>query len=331
MELSTELLMDMHRRMVRIRLFEEAAGQLAEAAKLPGFLHLYVGQEAVAAGVCTTLTDDDQITSTHRGHGHLVAKGGQFNEMMAELMGKATGYCKGRGGSMHISNLDVGMLGANGIVGAGVPIAVGAGFANKYSDNGNVAAAFFGDGSTNIGAFHEAANMACALKLPVLFICENNEYGEFTARKDTMAITDIVDRAAGYGMPGVIVDGMDVVAVHEAAVEAAARARRGEGPSLIEAKTYRFYNHHGVQNLGLKYRTDDEVAEWKQRDPIFTFEDRLIESGTATRDDFDGIWAELRDDIAAAIEFAEASPLPDPSMVLADVYTEMAPLEGARA
>jgi pyruvate dehydrogenase E1 component alpha subunit len=331
MELSTELLMDMHRRMVRIRLFEEAAGQLAEAAKLPGFLHLYVGQEAVAAGVCTTLTDDDQITSTHRGHGHLVAKGGQFNEMMAELMGKATGYCKGRGGSMHISNLDVGMLGANGIVGAGVPIAVGAGFANKYSDNGNVAAAFFGDGSTNIGAFHEAANMACALKLPVLFICENNEYGEFTARKDTMAITDIVDRAAGYGMPGVIVDGMDVVAVHEAAVEAAARARRGEGPSLIEAKTYRFYNHHGIQNLGLKYRTDDEVAEWKQRDPIFTFEDRLIESGTATRDDFDRIWAELRDDIAAAIEFAEASPLPDPGMVLADVYTEMAPLEGARA
>ena len=333
MELSTELLMDMHRRMVRIRLFEEAAGQLAEAAKLPGFLHLYVGQEAVAAGVCATLSDQDQITSTHRGHGHLVAKGGQFNEMMAELMGKATGYCKGRGGSMHISNLDVGMLGANGIVGAGAPIAVGAGFANKYSANGNVAAAFFGDGSTNIGAFHEAANMACALKLPVLFICENNEYGEFTAREKTMAITDIVDRAAGYGMPGIIVDGMDVVAVHEAAVEAAARARRGDGPSLIEAKTYRFYNHHGIQNLGLKYRGDDEVAEWKLRDPIFTFEDRMIESGNATRDDFDTVWAELRADIATAIEFAEASPLPDPDMVLADVYTEMpaANLEGTPA
>lgn len=327
MELSTKVQMDLHRRMVRIRLFEEAAGRLAEAAKLPGFLHLYVGQEAVASGVCATLSDEDQITSTHRGHGHLVAKGGQFNEMMAELMGKATGYCKGRGGSMHISNLDVGMLGANGIVGAGAPIAVGAGFANKYSDNGNVSAAFFGDGSTNIGAFHEAANMACALKLPVLFICENNEYGEFTARKDTMAITDIVDRAAGYGMPGVIVDGMDVVAVHEAAVEAAARARRGEGPSLIEAKTYRFYNHHGVQNLGLKYRTDDEVAVWKERDPIFTFEDRLIEAGTATREDFDGIWAELRADIEAAIQFAEDSPLPDPEAVLADVYTLKTPAE----
>ena len=324
MELSTDVVMDMHRRMVRIRLFEEAAGKLAEAAKLPGFLHLYVGQEAVAAGVCTTLTDDDQITSTHRGHGHLVAKGGQFNEMMAELMGKATGYCHGKGGSMHISNLDVGMLGANGIVGAGAPIAVGAGFANKYKDNGNVAAAFFGDGSTNIGAFHEAANMACALRLPVLFICENNEYGEFTPRDKTMAITDIVDRAAGYGMPGVIVDGMDVVAVHEAAVEAAARARRGDGPSLIEAKTYRFYNHHGIQNLGLKYRGDDEVAKWRERDPIFTFEDRLIAAGTTTREQFDEVWAELRADIAAAIEFAEASPLPTPDQLLADVYTVMA-------
>ena len=324
MELSTDVVMDMHRRMVRIRLFEEAAGKLAEAAKLPGFLHLYVGQEAVAAGVCTTLTDDDQITSTHRGHGHLVAKGGQFNEMMAELMGKATGYCHGKGGSMHISNLDVGMLGANGIVGAGAPIAVGAGFANKYKNNGNVAAAFFGDGSTNIGAFHEAANMACALRLPVMFICENNEYGEFTPRDKTMAITDIVDRAAGYGMPGVIVDGMDVVAVHEAAVEAAARARRGDGPSLIEAKTYRFYNHHGIQNLGLKYRGDDEVAKWRERDPIFTFEDRLIAAGTTTREQFDEVWAELRADIAAAIEFAEASPLPTPDQLLTDVYTVMA-------
>jgi len=321
MELSTELQMDMHRRMVRIRLFEEAAGRLAEAAKLPGFLHLYVGQEAVAAGVCAALTDDDQITSTHRGHGHLVAKGGQFNEMMAELMGKSTGYCKGKGGSMHISNLDVGMLGANGIVGAGTPIAVGAGFANKYKGNGNVAVPFFGDGSTNIGAFHEAANMACALKLPVVFVCENNEYGEFTARDKTMAITDIVDRAAGYGMPGVIVDGMDVVAVHEAATEAVNRARRGDGPSLIEAKTYRYYNHHGIQNLGLKYRTDDEVEAWRARDPIFTFEARLIEMGTATRDDIDRVWAELRADIDTAIEFAENSPVPTPDQLLVDVYT----------
>jgi len=323
MDLSKDVQMDLHRRMVRIRLFEEAAGKLAEAARLPGFLHLYVGEEAVASGVCATLNDDDHITSTHRGHGHLVAKGGDFRRMMAELMAKSTGYCKGKGGSMHISDLDLGMLGANGIVGAGSPIAVGAAFADKYRKRGQVSVAFFGDGATNIGAFHEAANMACALHLPIVFACENNEYGEFTPRNHTMAITDIVDRAVGYGMPGVIVDGMDVVAVHEAASEAVARARRGEGPSLIEAKTYRFYNHHGIQNLGLKYRSDDEVAEWKQRDPIFTFEERLIEAGTSSAEEIEAVWADLRDQIADAIQFAEDSPLPTADQVLVDVYTTM--------
>ncbi|MEY3341140.1 MAG: acetoin dehydrogenase alpha subunit [Actinomycetota bacterium] len=321
MSITPAVQFDLHRRMVRIRLFEEAAGRLAEAAKLPGFLHLYVGEEAVASGICGALNDDDHITSTHRGHGHLVAKGGDFNRMMAELMGKSTGYCKGKGGSMHISDLSLGMLGANGIVGAGSPIAVGAAFANKYRGRGQVAVAFFGDGATNIGAFHEAANMACALHLPIVFACENNEYGEFTPRDKTMAITDIVDRAAGYGMPGVIVDGMDVIAVHEAALEAVAKARAGGGPSLIEAKTYRFYNHHGVQNLGLKYRSDDEVAKWKERDPIFTLEDRMIENKVATRQQFDDIWAELRNDIEVAIKFAEDSPLPTSDQVLVDVYS----------
>jgi len=323
MDFSSAKQFDLHRRMVRIRLFEEAAGRLAESNKLPGFLHLYVGEEAVASGVCGALNDDDHITSTHRGHGHLVAKGGDFNRMMAELMGKSTGYCKGKGGSMHISDTSLGMLGANGIVGAGSPIAVGAAFANKYRGKGQVAVAFFGDGSTNIGAFHEAANMACALHLPIVFACENNEYGEFTPRDKTMAITDVVDRAAGYGMPGVIVDGMDVIAVHEAAVEAVERARQGGGPSMIEAKTYRFYNHHGVQNLGLKYRSDEEVAIWKQRDPIFTFEDRMIENGVATRANFDDIWAELRADIETAIQFAEDSPYPTPDQILVNVYTSM--------
>ena len=323
MDFSSAKQFDLHRRMVRIRLFEEAAGRLAEANKLPGFLHLYVGEEAVASGVCGALNDDDHITSTHRGHGHLVAKGGDFNRMMAELMGKATGYCKGKGGSMHISDTSLGMLGANGIVGAGSPIAVGAAFANKYRGKGQVAVAFFGDGSTNIGAFHEAANMACALHLPIVFACENNEYGEFTPRDKTMAITDVVDRAAGYGMPGVIVDGMDVIAVHEAAVEAVERARQGGGPSMIEAKTYRFYNHHGVQNLGLKYRSDEEVAIWKLRDPIFTFEDRMIENGVATRANFDDIWAELRADIDTAIQFAEDSPYPTPDQIMVNVYTSM--------
>ena len=327
MSITPDKQFDLHRRMVRIRLFEEAAGRLAEANRLPGFLHLYVGEEAVAAGVCGALNDDDHITSTHRGHGHLVAKGGDFNRMMAELMGKATGYCKGKGGSMHISDLSLGMLGANGIVGAGSPIAVGAAFANKYRKQGQVAVAFFGDGATNIGAFHEAANMACALHLPIVFACENNEYGEFTPRDKTMAITDIVDRAAGYGMPGVIVDGMDVIAVHEAALEAVERARTGGGPSLIEAKTYRFYNHHGVQNLGLKYRSDDEVARWKERDPIFTLEDRMVENKVATRDRFEEIWTELRNDIDNAIKFAEDSPVPAPDQVMVDVYTQKA---GAR-
>ncbi len=321
MDPTPEILKDLHHRMVRIRHFEEAAGRLAEAAKLPGFLHLYVGEEAVAAGVCVALTDDDQISSTHRGHGHLVAKGGDFKRMMAELMGKATGYCNGKGGSMHISDLDLNMLGANGIVGGGVPIAVGAGLANKYKGTDTVSVVFFGDGSTNIGAFHEAANMAAALELPVVFVCENNEYGEYTPREDTMAITDVVDRAAGYGMPGVIVDGMDAVAVYEAASEAVARARAGQGPSFIEAKTYRFYNHHGVQVLGVKYRTDEELERWKQRDPIDLLEARLPELGVLSVEEMEAVHAEVEAQIDEAIQFAEDSPLPDSSTLLDDVYT----------
>lgn len=334
MELPMELTHDdhlaMHRSMVRIRLFEEAAGKLMETGKMPGFLHLYVGQEAVAVGVCEALRIDDYVSSTHRGHGHLVAKGGDLRRMMAELMGKATGYCGGKGGSMHINDMSLGMLGANGIVGAGVPIAVGAGFRNKYRGTDQVSVAFFGDASTNIGAFHEAANMACALQLPVVFICEHNMYGEYTPSSKAMVIADVVDRAAGYGMPGVIVDGMDVLAVHEAAGEAVARARRGEGPALVEAKTYRFYNHHGIQNLGLGYRPDAEVLAWKERDPIFSFEDRLIASGSATRDEFDAIWAEVRAVITEAIEFADSSAFPEPEALLRGVYTGRVEVAGAR-
>jgi len=324
MDLSNEQLLAMHRSMVRIRLFEETAGKLMETGKMPGFLHLYVGQEAVAVGTCEALRADDYITSTHRGHGHLVAKGGKLDEMMAELMGKATGSCGGKGGSMHINDLRLNMLGANGIVGAGAPIAVGAGFRNKYLGTDQVSVAFFGDASTNIGAFHEAANMACALHLPVVFVCEHNRYGEYTPTDRAMVVADVVDRAAGYGMPGVIVDGMDVVAVHEAVTEAVARARRGEGPSMVEAKTYRFYNHHGIQNLGLKYRPDEEVLAWKARDPIFSFEHRMIDEGRLTRDDFEQVWAEVRATIDAAIEFADSSPFPEPSALLAGVYTESA-------
>jgi pyruvate dehydrogenase E1 component alpha subunit len=244
---------------------------------------------------------------------------------MAELMGKATGYCGGKGGSMHINDLSLGMLGANGVVGAGVPIAVGAGFRNKYTDSDQVSVAFFGDAATNIGAFHEAANMACALHLPVVFVCEHNRYGEYTPTDRTMLISNIVDRAAGYGMPGVIVDGMDVVAVHEATTEAVGRARCGEGPTLIEAKTYRFYNHHGIQNLGLKYRPDEEVVAWKERDPIFTFEERLVASAIAERADLDATWTEIRAAIDEAIAFADESPFPDDGQLLAGVFTETSP------
>ena len=321
MSLPHEVLRDIHSRMVRIRLLEEAAGRLSEAGRIPGFIHLYVGQEAVAAGVCAALRDDDQVSSTHRGHGHLVAKGGDLSRMMAELMGKATGYCGGKGGSMHVCDLDLNMLGANGVVGGGVPIAVGAAFANKYRANGAVSVAFFGDGATNIGAFHEAANMAATLELGVVFVCENNEYAEFTPRDLTMAITDVVERAAAYGMPGTIVDGMDPVAVFEATTAAADRARAGGGPSFIECKTYRFYNHHGVQTLGMKYRSDEEVEEWTGKDPIPRHEDLMVEVGAMTPDGIEAVRAEIAAEVEAAIEFAEQSPMPDPDDLLVDVYS----------
>ena len=307
--------------MVRIRRFEEEAGKLTEAGRVPGALHLYVGEEAVASGVCVHLSDQDQITSTHRGHGHLVAKGGQFRGMYAELFGRTTGYCKGKGGSMHISDLSIGMLGANGIVGGGPPIAMGAAFANKYRKNGNVCACFFGDGASNEGTFHEAANMAGLYKLPLIFVCENNGYGEFTSQARHQAIVDVADRAPGYGFPGVIVDGMDVFAVYEAAGEAIARARRGEGPTLIECKTYRFYDHVGVKGMRIPYRDEAEVERWKQRDAIASFEARLAELGVLSSSEAEAVHEATLAEIAEAIAFAEASPLPTLEDLLDDVYT----------
>ena len=317
---SNEILLDMHERMVRIRIFEEEAGKLMENGKVPGALHLYVGQEAVATGVMVHLSDDDQITSTHRGHGHLVAKGGQFREMYAELYGKATGYCKGMGGSMHISNLDIGILGANGIVAGGPPIAMGAAFSNKYRGTDQVAATFFGDGASNEGSFHEAANMAALYKLPCLFVCENNGFGEYTSQKRHQAIRDVADRAAGYGMPGVIVDGMDVIAVYEAAGEAIERARRGEGPTLLECKTYRFYDHVGVRGMGIAYRSDQEVEDWKARDAIKLLEDRLAEQDVLSSDAAGAVHARVREEALEAIEWAESSPYPQIDDLLNDVY-----------
>ncbi len=319
-QISNDTLIDMHRRMVRIRLFEETAGKMMEDGKIPGALHLYVGEEAVAGGVMVHLSDEDQITSTHRGHGHLIAKGGEFDQMFAELYGRSTGYCKGKGGSMHISNMELGILGANGIVGGGPPIAMGAAFGNKFLKNNKVAVCFFGDGASNEGSFHEAANMAGLYKLPVVFVCENNGFGEYTPQANHQAIVDVADRAAGYGMPGVIVDGMDAVAVYEAAGEAVDRARSGKGPTLLECKTYRFFDHVGVRGMGLTYRSDEEVERWKKRDPILLMEERLLEQKVLSAEQIKAVHDITSEEVLAGIKFAEESPFPDPSSLTEDVY-----------
>ncbi|MCC6383166.1 MAG: thiamine pyrophosphate-dependent dehydrogenase E1 component subunit alpha [Dehalococcoidia bacterium] len=325
MDVDRNVLLDLHRRMVRIRVFEEEAGKLMEAARVPGALHLYVGEEAVAAGVMANLTDDDQITSTHRGHGHLVAKGGDFKRMYAELFGRATGYNKGKGGSMHVCDMEIGMLGANGIVGAGPPIAIGAAFSDRYRGTSNVAVTFFGDGASNEGGVHEAANIAALWKLPGLFVCEYNGYGEFTPPARHQAIRDVADRAAGYGMPGVVVDGMDVIAVYEATREAVARARRGDGPTLLECKTYRFYDHVGIRGMGVSYRTDDEVLQWRKRDPVALLEAHLADAQILSSDDARAVHDEVRAEALAAVAFAESSPFPEPHELLEDVYDTSLP------
>lgn len=319
-----DVLIDLHTRMVRIRVFEEVAGQLMESGRVPGALHLYVGQEAVAAGVCAVLRADDQITSTHRGHGHFIAKGGDLTSMFAELFARSTGACRGKGGSMHISDLSIGILGANGIVGAGAPIAVGAAFANKYHGTDRVAVSFFGDGASNQGALFEAANMAALWRLPCIFVCENNLYAEFTAQPAHQAITDIADRARAWGMPGVVVDGMDVCEVRAAASAAVERARAGEGPTFIEAKTYRFYDHVGKTGMRITYRSEDEVEEWRRRDPIAVFEAELAALGLLSPDAAAAVHAAAQAEADAAVAAAEDAPRPVPEDLLADVYTEAA-------
>ncbi len=322
LDLAPEKLKSMFERMVLIREFEERAATLMEQNRIPGAVHLYVGEEAVGVGVCSTLTDSDYIASTHRGHGHLLAKGGDPKLMYAELLGKVTGYCKGKGGSMHVADLDVGMLGANGIVGAGPPIAMGAAFAAQYRGEGAVSVCFFGDGASNQGTFHEAANMASLYKLPLVLVCENNLYGEFTAQADHQAVKDVADRAAGYSMPGLVIDGMDIMAVYEATDIAVERARNGEGPTLLECKTYRFYDHVG-RDFGLHKRDEDEVAYWRSRDPIALFRATLEEQGTLAAGDADSITESIRARIDEAVEFAESSDEPLPEDLLNDVYTEV--------
>src|SRR5438874_4323573 len=316
--LDKSLLLKMYEQMVTIRRFEERAGKEFAAGRIPGFVHLYAGEEAVAVGVCTHLSDDDFITSHHRGHGHCIAKGVDVQAMVAELLGREAGACRGKGGSMHIADVHKGMLGANGIVGGGFPLASGAGLTAKFNGRGQVAVCFFGDGASNQGTFHESLNLAGIWKLPVIFVAENNGYAESTPVSYHMSCRDIADRAAGYNMPGVTVDGLDVFAVYEAAGEAVARARRGEGPSLIEAKTYRYYGH--FEGDTILYRTKEELDAYRQRDPIGALRHYILDHAIAGEQELDAINQRVQARLEQAWDRAEAAPWPAPEEALDDVY-----------
>jgi pyruvate dehydrogenase E1 component alpha subunit len=318
-ELTPEALLDAYRRMRTIRTFEEKLNELVTLGKLGGFLHLYVGEEAVAVGVCAHLGDVDTVASTHRGHGHCIAKGVDVQGMMAELYGRATGLCKGKGGSMHIADVEKGMLGANGIVGAGIPLATGAALTARLKRSGGVSVVFFGDGASNQGQFHESLNMAANWRLPVVYVVENNGYGEFTPTDFVTPVKDIAVRAASYAMRSDIADGMDFFDVHTRAGDAIARARRGEGPTLLECKTYRFHGHFVGDPL--RYRSKEEAEHWRQtRDPLDRFERRVVEAGWLSPDALREADGEATRAIDAAVAAAEAAPLPAPEDVLTDVY-----------
>ena len=306
--------------MVRIRAFESKALKLFEENKLRGSVHLYIGEEAVAATVCSRLTDDDYITSTHRGHGHCIAKGADLNKSMAELMGKATGYCKGRSGSMHIADFTQGNLGANAIVGGGIPIAVGAALSAKLQKQDRVAVSFFGDGASNEGTFHESLNMASIWKLPIIFVCENNGYGISVPVSESTSVKDISVRGAAYDMPGETVDGNDVEAIDAAFARALERAKSGQVPSLIECKTYRWMGHWTGDPQ--TYRTREEVNSWKAKDPIKRWREKLIAAGLYTAAELDQMDQSAEEETTAATEFALNSPNPDPAHVLDDVFYE---------
>lgn len=318
MSLTKDQLLDAYATMKKIRLFEDKVAEVFMAGEIPGFVHLYAGQEAMATGVIAHLTDRDYITSHHRGHGHCIAKGVDVKHMMAELYGKAPGLCKGKGGSMHVADVDKGMLGANGIVGAGGPLACGSGLMAKTLGIDKVTVCFFGDGAAEQGTMHEAMNLACCWSLPVVFVCENNGFAESTPSSYHCAAKNISDRAAAYDMPGVTVDGTDFFAVYEAAGEAIARALRGEGPSLLELRGFRYYGHF----LGdaMKYVTDEDRARNRSWDPIETFKKRVLERGLVSEQEIAEIDARAAATIEEALKFARESPWPDAKEVLTDVY-----------
>jgi pyruvate dehydrogenase E1 component alpha subunit len=307
-------------RMQRIRQFEESARKLYLAGKIPGACHCSIGQEAAIVGACLALRDDDYIVGTHRSHGHPIGKGAKLDGLMAELMGKSTGICKGRGGSMHLADGSVGILGESAIVGGGIPLAAGAAMSARARGTDQVSLSFFGDGASNQGTFHETLNMAAVWKLPVIFFCENNQYAITTSVIDSHGQPDIAKRASGYAIPGIIVDGQDLTAVYEVACSAVARARRGDGPTLIEAKTYRFDEHQvGLNIIGEPYRPDSEVQNYiEHRDPLTLFKQVLLEGGTSEAE-IETMERQVAAAVIRSIEFAEASPLPNP----ADVYDFM--------
>lgn len=318
LDITKNTLAYMFRKMVEIRLFEEKVFDLYAQNLVPGTIHLYAGEEAVAVGVCSNLRKDDYITSTHRGHGHCIAKGADLKRTMAEILGKKTGYCKGKGGSMHIADFSIGMLGATAVVGAGIPIAVGAGLSIALRKTDQVVACFFGEGASNQGTFHEGINMAAIWQLPVIFVCENNLYAMGTRQSRVMLIENIADRAVAYGIPGVVVDGNDVLAVYEATQKAVERARRGGGPTLIECKTYRHKGHSRVDPA--RYRPKEEVEEWVAKDPIKRFKERLLQEAVLTAEEIKRIEADVAAEIEEAVRFAMESPYPAPEEALEDVY-----------
>ncbi len=304
--------------MWRIRRFEEAVDDLFARGLMHGTMHLSIGQEASATGTCFALREDDAITSTHRGHGHCIAKGADLERMMAELLAKETGYCRGRGGSMHIADVATGNLGANGIVAGGIPIAAGAALAYRLQDIDRVVVSFFGDGAANEGAFHEAVNLAAIWKLPVVFVCENNKYGMSFSTEKSFAIENIADRAVGYGIPGVTVDGNDVEAVNEVVTQAVGRAREGAGPTLVEAVTYRWKGHSkSDKNL---YRTKEEIAEWRDKDPIVRFERAVVERGVLSDEEVSALRDAATDAVRLAARSANSAADADPGDLLDSVY-----------
>jgi len=315
------LIVAMYERMLIIRQFEERAVALFERGQIRGNVHPCIGQEAVSVGVCANLRRDDYMTSTHRGHGDCLAKGADPKRMMAELLGRATGYCKGKGGSMHIADFDGGNLGANGIVGGGFPIATGAGIGIQNRGTDQVVVCFFGDGAANQGTFHESLNLAALWKLPVLYVCENNQYALSTPLRESVGLPELSERARGYGIPGVLVDGNDVLAVHAAAGEAVRRARAGEGPTLLDCLTYRFFGHFtGDKGHGITYRTKQEMEEWRSRCPIARFRRHLLDAAIATDEQLETIEKQAEALIAAAAQYGLDSPWPSPEEAIEDVF-----------